>query len=428
MTSRFAAAFLLAVIPLGCSIGADGPDHQSAAQARAATHSLPCDVDAILARSCRNCHGAAPAFGAPMSLVTQEDLLAPAHSDPSKTVLQRIAERVHATTRPMPPTPNPRLSDADLTVIDHYVAAGAPAGTETCGSTGPTDPTPLACTPDVNLRPTSAWAMPQDQDDVYVCYGFDVTSAGRRHVIALAPKIDNRTIVHHLLLFQADRSVSGTPAPCDGLPPQWRIVYGWAPGGGNMMLPPEAGIPHDETTHYVMQVHYNNVRHLQGQQDSSGFDFCTTDQLRPHDADTLAFGTTSFSLPPHSKTDLSCDWTFPQGTPPLHLFSAFPHLHTLGTTIQTTKLAPGGAAGVSLGGQSSWDFQNQVYQPIDAVVAAGDTVRTRCAWTNTRDTTVTYGPWTSDEMCYSFTMYWPKITSGSWSWETPLASQCSPTQ
>jgi hypothetical protein len=407
--------------------GADDPLGTPSAETSAAAP-LPCDVDAILERSCRGCHGATPTFGAPMPLVTLADLVAPSHSDPSKKVFERVAERVHAQTRPMPPVPNPPLSSADLDVIDRFVAAGAPAGTSSCSSTGPTEPTPLSCTPDVHLMPASAWAMPQDQDDVYVCYGFDVTSANKRHIVGIAPKIDNRAIVHHLLMFEADESVSSTPTPCDGLNPSWRIVYGWAPGGGNFELPPEAGVPQERTTHYVMQVHYNNVLHRPDQRDSSGFDFCTTDHLRPHDADTMAFGTMRFQLPPRSTTDLSCDTQLPAGVPELHLFAAFPHMHTLGTSIQTRTVPTDGSAGVSLGGQTNWDFQNQVYQPINGLVRGGDTIRTRCVWKNDRDTTVTFGERTADEMCYSFTMYWPRITSSQWSWAAPTAlSRCTPT-
>jgi hypothetical protein len=39
---------------------------------------------------------------------------------------------------------------------------------------------------------------------------------------------------------------------------------------------------------------------------------------------------------------------------------------------------------------------------------------------------VSFGQDTEDEMCYSFTAYYPKITSAGWSWALPAAgSACT---
>jgi hypothetical protein len=66
--------------------------------------------------------------------------------------------------------------------------------------------------------------------------------------------------------------------------------------------------------------------------------------------------------------------------------------------------------------------------PVTATLHAGDTVRTRCAWKNPGDVPVTFGERTEDEMCFSFTMYWPRWDSPDWGWATPAASsRCVPT-
>jgi hypothetical protein len=416
-----------------CSAG--DADHVEASRSPVESGTLPCDVDTLLARSCRGCHSSPPQFGAPMSLGTYTDLHAVSASQPTQKIYERVLERVHADTHAMPPPPNAPLSRDELAVLDRWASAGAPAASAAGGSAcnasdagAPPVHPPLSCTPDVHLAPTSPWAMPETTDDIYVCYGFDVTSAQKRHLVGIAPKIDNPAIVHHLLLFQADRAVSSTPTPCTGNWSRWRIVYGWAPGGGNFELPPEAGFAQEATTHYALQVHYNNVLHRPGQQDSSGFDFCTTDHLRPHDADTIAFGSAQFQIPPRSTADITCDSKIPAGIPPLHLFAAFPHMHQLGTAISTVKVDANGAAGAPLGAQLRWDFQNQVYMPIDATIAGGDTVRTRCAWENPGDTAVTFGERTEDEMCFSFTMFWPRVDDPSWHWMTPTQlSRCAAT-
>src|SRR5262245_58885708 len=44
---------------------------------------LPCAVERLLRERCQQCHGGPTAFGAPMSLVTRQDLAGPSFSDPS---------------------------------------------------------------------------------------------------------------------------------------------------------------------------------------------------------------------------------------------------------------------------------------------------------------------------------------------------------
>jgi hypothetical protein len=112
-----------------------------------------------------------------------------------------------------------------------------------------------------------------------------------------------------------------------------------------------------------------------------------------------------------------------------HLFSAFPHMHKLGKIITTSELPGGSGAPVDLGSQMQWDFSNQPWFPLDATLHTNDVVKTRCAWNNAGDQAVTFGSATSDEMCYSFTAYYPKIQSPIWSWALPAnTAKCAPTQ
>src|ERR1700742_681554 len=66
---------------------------------------LPCEVRQELAAHCWSCHGETLQFTAPMKLVSVEDFLAPARSDPSLSVAQRAKFRIHDPLRPMPPPP-----------------------------------------------------------------------------------------------------------------------------------------------------------------------------------------------------------------------------------------------------------------------------------------------------------------------------------
>ena len=395
---------------------------------------LPCDVDAVLKANCRQCHGASPGFGAPMPLVTHADLSVPAKSDLTKKVYELVAQRIHDDVKPMPQAPNARLNAADTKTIDTWVAAQAPSSTAVCGgpvtgSDGGGVTIPLACAADTHLRPASAWKMPKTTTDEYVCYGFDVKTASKRHVVAMAPIIGNSKIVHHVLLFQSDTAVSTTPSPCSGGGAlAWRMVYGWAPGGKNIELPKEAGFPEEGTTHWVVQVHYSNANALDGETDDSGFDLCSTDQLRPNDADMIAFGTQSLTVQPHQKLEKTCTITLPKTAPykNLHVIAAMPHEHKLGTSI-TTVVVPGGTgAELDLGSSPNFDFSTQPFQTLDQVITSGDVIKTKCAWNNVTDSPVSFGQKTVDEMCYSFTMYYPRIKAPLFTWSTPaLGSTCN---
>ena len=384
--------------------------------------SLPCAVDTVLGAHCRQCHGQTPSFGAPMPLVTHADLWAPAHSNPEQRVYQLVEQRIHDDAHPMPQPPNPRLGTADLATIDAWVSAGAPPG-EACDGSAPAPDggslTSLPCTPDTHVAPASPWSMPASVSETYVCYGVDVNVASKRQIIAMAPHIDNAAILHHVTLLESDTAVSPVPATCPlSGSTSWRPVFGWAPGGSSFVLPPEAGFAEDATTHFVVQLHYVNPLGEAGATDSSGFDLCTTDQLRPNDADVMAFGTENISIPPNATVTETCDVQVPTYGDTTHLFAAFPHMHELGRSIETTAF-PAGGGSVDLGGQPDWNFGEQGWIPISDVLAPGDVVETRCTWVNTTDETVGFGETSANEMCFSFTMYYPKITDPSWNWALP---------
>ncbi|MBI2392133.1 MAG: peptidylglycine alpha-amidating monooxygenase [Deltaproteobacteria bacterium] len=387
---------------------------------------LPCDVDAVLANECRTCHGSTPSFGAPMSLVTLADLQKPSPSDPSKKTWEEVKRRVNLpadSPERMPQAPNHPLTAADLATLNAWFSAGAPGSSETCmpADGGHPPPKPLSCTPDVQLRPKTKWTMPKDRHDVYACYGVELDSAVKKHVIAVEPKILNTKIVHHILLMQSDAPVDGTPFPCGaGTIARYRMLYGWAPGVGSFELPKEAGLPAGPgKTYFVVQIHYNNLTALEGETDDSGFDLCSTSELRPNDADVMAFGSMKFAIPPMSTHDITASWTLPGSVGELHAIGAFPHMHQLGRSI-TTTLHPASGGTIDLGSAPGFDFENQFFAPLPSVaMKSGDTVRTRCVWKNDGKTAVSYGEDTAEEMCFSFTMYYPKITFSPWSWAAP---------
>jgi len=409
----------------GCSV--DRGSEGSAAAGSLTARGVPCDVAEVLDRKCNGCHSSPPAFGAPMPLVTADDLHAPARSNPAKKVHEIVGTRIHDTVRPMPPS---RPLDApDMAIVDAWLAAGAPRSAATCADAGSPDggTDTLPCNPDTTLAPPSKWTLEAERPDDYVCYGVEVTATQKRHAIAMGPKIDNRRVLHHLDVYEAPTAFPSTPQRCSAFgASDWRMVYAWAPGAKNLVLPPAAGFPISGTMHYVVQIHYSNVTHLAGEVDGSGVDICTTDQLRPNDADVMAFGSEQFIIPPRASYDLTCRVALSSAWPELNLFAVLPHMHGFGRSM-THTLHPRNGTPIELAKETAWDPNNQSWYPIDATLKPGDRVSTRCGWVNTTDDPVYFGDASLDEMCYAFTMYYPRIVDPQWNWSLPAQqAACTP--
>lgn len=396
--------------------------------ASANTGDLPCEIATILHERCGSCHSATPAYGAPMSLVTRGDLLAPAVSRREVRVADLVPTRIKDPQRTMPPAPNTPLSAAEREVLESWVFAGAPAG-PAC-TTKPASPVPympLQCNVDVHLRPSRPTPIAADKMDQYVCYGIERKTDTKRHVIGLAPHIDNTERVHHVLLFQTQEALSSEPTPCEAAASSaWKLIAGWAPGVGPLELPAAAGYPEEGVTHWALQIHYNNSAAAAGQTDASGYDLCTTDELRPNDADMMAAGSLDFAIPPRSTYDLGCDHRWgssgfreDEEAPTIRVFSVFPHMHKLGQTMSVEKLSSAFRSPIPVMPKQLFDFESQYNRPVEALIAPGDVIRTRCGWKNTSDVRVTAGEGTGDEMCFAFLMYYPRVNSTNWTWNIP---------
>ncbi|MBX3221515.1 MAG: peptidylglycine alpha-amidating monooxygenase [Labilithrix sp.] len=375
---------------------------------------LPCKVADVLAASCQTCHGAEPKAGASTPLVTFEDL----HAEyGGKKLFELVKDRIHAEQGRMPPAA--RLSDAEVKAIDDWVAGGAAKSTEACdaGEGPPPATRPFVCPAPAKvtvMKASKAFAWTNGgENDRYVCFGVDELVDKKRHVIALGPQIENLDIVHHVLLFQSDKTEPNEPKPCSAIASGgWKMVTGWAPGGGNLELPPEAGFPEEKgTTHWVLQVHYNNARNLPNQTDNSGYQICSTDQLRPNDAGVLAFGSKDFTIPPRTASHtIKCDYKLGSKYAGVKFFGASPHMHTRGIAISTERIPGGNGAPQMIFEQKPFSFENQENFKLDhKEVAPGDVMRTRCTWKNPDDRSIKWGENTDDEMCFNFFTYYPAI-------------------
>lgn len=414
----------------GGSLGADAGDPSGAGGGAGADapNGLPCDVNAVLATNCRTCHAATPLYGAPMPLVTYDDLHAPATSDPSQPVYALVKTRIHDMAHPMPPSGH--LDQASMGVLDAWLNAGAPRSDEaSCGSGGQPDggsgpavgPAALPCTPSVSfVAHASGGSAPYHvptagAENEYECFTFRSPFDGKRQGTAWAPIISDARVLHHWILYRtATAQPDGGVMPCN-MPTDATFVAGWAPGGTNYVLPDDIGLelggPSDN---FILQMHYHNAAHLPDANDASGVAFCTTDTPRTHEAGVFTVGTVLINIPKQTlgyQTSGTCGsastWLLPQ---PVNIIAAFPHMHGTGASIRT-EIHRGSDFGPvdTVVDVEHFSFDDQVYYPKTPPIVfhPGDSITTTCVYNNPSMQPIQFGERTEDEMCFDFLMLYP---------------------
>jgi hypothetical protein len=214
---------------VACAPGAPrGPSPNATPEAT----SLPCDVDEVLARKCRTCHVAPPINGAPMPLLTWQDTRRVSLEEPPKRIFERMGERIHHATSPMPPPTSPTgpLTNDEMAILDAWLGAGAPeapAGTM-CGlpDGGLPDAAPpmLPCgVPDHELRafgsgPAGGFAVPADAGNLYQCFVVDNPFGDAEQATAIMPVIDDGSVHHIILYAMSAADVPAATFPCPAMP------------------------------------------------------------------------------------------------------------------------------------------------------------------------------------------------------------------
>jgi hypothetical protein len=162
---RILAAVAAATLVVAAGCGSDGGSGSGGASSGAGAgpvqttttvgEGLPCDVADVLAQECAACHSDPPTAGSPMSLLSYDDLAAPALSDPSKTMAAVSLERMLDMAAPMPPGAGP--TPEAVAVFDAWLAAGMPQG----DPSGECEPTTIELT----CTSGSYWTDGDDGDD-----------------------------------------------------------------------------------------------------------------------------------------------------------------------------------------------------------------------------------------------------------------------
>lgn len=393
--------------PTGVPGSAGMPGSAGTPSVSSASSSLPCDVKAVVDKSCSNCHTSSPKFGAPMPLVSAMDFRVAA---PNTTVSvgQRVLARIADDSRPMPPPPNDRLTPADRAVLEQWIDAGAPDAACSSASPGPVtggdggdtmskpQPADVTCYK-ITARASAAgdkYNVPTTPD-LYECFQWAAPWGDKKvQVVSARPIIDNDKVLHHWNLYNVPDKVSdGTNGGCSGAHPNAALISGWAPGGKTLELPDDVGV-RTEPGGFSLEMHYNNKLGA-GALDASGVELCVTEKLRPKEAAVHWLGTQDLNK-------LSATGTCaPINQAPVTIISSSPHMHLQGRHLKTVINRKGGTTEVLI--DKPFDFNTQISYPTPAVINPGDTLSTTCDFA----TPTPFGQGTNEEMCYNFVLAYP---------------------
>ncbi len=313
-----------------------------------------------------------------------------------------------------------RLTDLQIELIARWVDAGAPEG-------DPADlPPPLQFndewslgTPDLVIEPETSYTVPAGGNDVYRCFSIPTRLLQNRHITGVEVRPGNRSVVHHVLLFEDAMGISATKLqagdpqpgyPCFGgvgFTPSGGIG-GWAPGNQPQELPPGIGIPLSAGARVAMQVHYHPNGSDQADRTRVGL-FFAREPIQKNLL-WLPLVNTQFVIPAGASRH-----TVTAALPmivPATAISITPHMHLLGREIRVDAVFRDGRREPMVY-IDDWDFQWQgtyyYKEPIRLpflsrleLTAVYDNSVANPRNPNNPPRDVRWGEQTTDEMCLAF--------------------------
>jgi mono/diheme cytochrome c family protein len=379
-----------------------------------AAKALPCEIETIVDAHCGTCHGANPAGGVPMSLVTADDFQAAKADGQAMHALVNTRISASDPTKRMPPTGYKQLAEGDLATMKAWLDKGAPAGTDKCAAKPAVDAgAPKDALPPIvgdgdlecykllahNGDGKSKYAVGA-ANDAYIMYVFAAPWKETVYGIVIRPIIDNAKVLHHWLLFEDD--VAGVPlgpSPEVGAHPTGQLIAGWAPGAESTdfrLTGADVGFELPGNTTYTVEFHYNSSDLFA--EDQSGVEVCAI-KRKPKEVAAISWLGLDQLLIPSTKWTGTCR---PTSQEPIHITHVWPHMHLTGRHMKSVINRKNGDKEVLH--DEDFDFNYQRAYRKDVTLMPGDTITTVCDYSQP----MSFGESTKAEMCYLFTTAYPK--------------------
>jgi hypothetical protein len=367
------------------------------------------DVGPMVREKCAGCHR--PEGIAPFSLYEYDDAL---------EQMQRMVDAVD--TGIMPPfsandtqdcvprhgwREDPRLDDAERSMLHAWVDAGGPAGHV---RELPDVPSTSLENANVEVHPVQPFESSGNRDQ-FVCFLFDpkITSTQYLTGSQVFPTADE--LVHHVNVYlvgpgeaaatiEAMGGIGVPKLPCDH--PPGLAIQSWLPGNPALVLPESVGIPVAPGTLVAIQVHYHPAGG--GGTDATSVALRMSDRKPAWRYDLGVYGNATTAptlqpgpndpaagpafLIPANQTDhvetMVIAHRFDQRD--LRILSITPHMHLLGTHERVTVTHADGDTECLI--DSGWNFDWQRTYTYDAaldklpVFGASSRVTVSCRWDN----------------------------------------------
>ena len=117
-----------------------------------------------------------------------------------------------------------------------------------------------------------------------------------------------------------------------------------------------------------------------------------------HRVDGLIIGNmTDIRIPANGQQTLTAEWTAPVDMTLVYLAT---HQHRLGTYANIQVVDPDGVTPRTIYENDDWEHPRSLWPEPALRLEKGRKIRITCTWQNTETRTVTFGPETTDEMCF----------------------------
>jgi len=408
------------VLASACGVDTALPGDRLADAADAADDTGPTyyrDVAAISTRQCAGCHQ--PGGAAPFPLTTYAEMF-----ERATKIAEVTAKRI------MPPWPADAsgacgtfvdqrwLSASEIETIGAWVAAGARSGDPADAPVVEVPPAP-AFTASVELASDVAYGVAPGPDE-YRCIVVDPGLATDSYITAMAVRLDQAAVVHHVQLFAAaspagkadiaarDAADPGPGYRCgnEGVGTELRYVGVWAAGDLVRRWPAGSGIWLSAGSHMVVQFHYHSHdSELVADRSRVALELAPSVSY-PGIIDSIA-GAPLYLPPGQVNVDISAAREVAVSQPSW-LRAARIHMHKLGTRGRMELIR--GDQTFCLLDIPRWDFGWQLFYTFDQAVAIepGDQIRVTCSYnTQTQIDPVVWGLSTDDEMCLGYSYVTP---------------------
>ena len=233
--------------------------------------------------------------------------------------------------------------------------------------------------------------------DMYTNFTFMPPWTGVAYARSFRVLSGNASVIHHWLFYKnSTAGIDGEVLPSLGVHPTGELVHGWAPGGSDLYLDPDVGLEMPGNVAYQLETHHYNATGMP-QDDTAGVEVCVTPKAPRFVASVSWLGTDTI------KGTSASGVCKPKNTEPIHIIGLQPHMHLKGTHMTAEITRADGSK--EMLHDKPFDFQRQRSYPVRTTLMPGESIQTTCKYSEP----AVFGEGTDDEMCYAFTLYYPKL-------------------